>query len=140
MLNSTRDYVAAAYAAIFAKTPVSQLCDRSIGLTELSPTGEEIAKALEEKNGSPARIFQHSLEKVDNEISGCLQSGSPFALAWYCRKIWGSGKQADMVGSDIWHVGGRRKAGIRELIADGQLGSYRDMPPQVDEYFESTFQ
>ena len=139
-MNSTRDYVAAAYAAIFAKTPVSQLCDRSIGLTELSPTGEEIAKALEEKNGSPAGIFKHSLEKVDNEISDCLRSGSPFALAWYCRKIWGSGKQADMVGSDMWDVGGRRKAGIRELIADGQLGSYRDMPPQVDEYFDSTFQ
>lgn len=44
-----------------------------------------------------------------------------------------------MVGSDVWDVGGRSKAGIRQLIADGQLGSYRDMPPQVDEYFESTF-
>lgn len=95
--------------------------------------------ALEEKNGTSTNVIKHSLDKVDSEISGCLQSGNPFALAWYCRKIWGNGKQAGMVGSDVWDVGGRRKAGLRELIVDGQLGSYRDIPPPVDEYFESTF-
>lgn len=97
-------------------------------------------KALEDKNGAPPKVIAHTVEKVDGEISSCLHSGSPFALAWYCRKIWGSGKQADMVGSDVWDVGGRHKIGIRELIADGQIGSYRDLPLQVDEYFESTFQ
>ncbi|KAK2602396.1 hypothetical protein N8I77_008931 [Diaporthe amygdali] len=135
----TRDYVAAAYASIFAATPISQLRNRSICLTELSPTGDEIAKALEEKNAAPPKTIVHSLEKVNNEIKSCLQSGSPFALPWYCRKIWGNGKQASMVGSDVWNVGGCRKVGIRELIIDGQLEPYRDLPPQVGEYFESIF-
>ncbi|KAL1881944.1 hypothetical protein Daus18300_000998 [Diaporthe australafricana] len=137
--TNTRDYVAAAYAAIFATTPISQLRNRSLGLTELSPTGKEVAKALEEKNAAPPKMFAHSLDKVNKEVNDCLNSGSPFALAWYCHKIWGNGKQADMVGPDVWEVSGRRKAGIQDLIVDGQLGSSRDMPPQVDEYFDSTF-
>lgn len=109
-------------------------------MTEFSPTGGEIAKALEEKNGAPPAVIVHSLDKAEGEISECLQSGSPFALAWYCRKIWGNGTQAGMLGSDVWNVEGHRKVGIRELIVDGQLGPYRDLPPQVDGYFESTFQ
>lgn len=108
-------------------------------MAEFSSTGGEIAEALEEKNGAPPEVIVHSLDKAEGAISDCLQSGSPFALAWYCRKIWGNGTQAGMLGSDVWEVDGHRKVGIRELIVDGQLGPYRDLPPQVDDYFESTF-
>ncbi|KAL3292608.1 NmrA-like family protein [Colletotrichum asianum] len=135
----TRDYVAAAYVSIFTKTPIAQIQNRAIALTELSPTGGDVANALKEKNGEPPEVFNHSLKKINGEIEDGLASGSLFTLSWYCRKIWGTGQQANMVGTDLWEVEGYKKASLKDLIVDGKLEHYREMPPQVREYFDSCF-
>ncbi|KAI8243708.1 Eugenol synthase 1 [Colletotrichum sp. SAR 10_99] len=135
----TRDYVAAAYVSIFTKTPIAQIQNRAIALTELSPTGGDVANALKERNGEPPQVSNHSLEKINREIEDGLASGSLFTLSWYCRKIWGTGQQAQMVGTDLWEVEGYKKATLKDLIVDGKLEHYREMPPQVREYFDSCF-
>ncbi|KAK1487833.1 uncharacterized protein CCOS01_12370 [Colletotrichum costaricense] len=135
----TRNYVAAAYAAIFASTPIAQIQNRSISISELKVTGEQVATTLEKKHGAPPRLSSLSLERVNSEVEAGLNSGSLFTLAWYCRKIWGTGQQAKMVGTDIWEVQGYEKATLEDLIVDGKLGAYRQLPPQVAEYFHGTF-
>ncbi|KAJ6151747.1 hypothetical protein N7470_006875 [Penicillium chermesinum] len=118
----TREYIAAAYASIFAATPVARLQSRVLGLTEVQVTGKELAKALEAKNGAPPKIFYHSLEEVDKNIETALAQGRPLALAWLCRKFWGAGMFPEAIGSDIW-----------------ELVSYRDAPPEVHAALEKTF-
>ncbi|CCF41406.1 hypothetical protein CH063_00396 [Colletotrichum higginsianum] len=135
----TRKYVAAAYASIFAATPISQLENRAIALCELAPTGREIEAALEAKHGVAPQVSTHSLDRVNGEVEGGLQSGSPFALAWYCRKIWATGQQCQMVGTDFWEVDGYDKATLEDLVVRGKLEAYREMPPQVAEYFKQCF-
>ncbi|KAF4874048.1 Eugenol synthase 1 [Colletotrichum siamense] len=135
----TRNYVAAAYVSIFTKTPIAQIQNRAIALTELSPTGGDVANALKERNGKAPQISNHSLEKIDGEIEDGLASGSLFTLSWYCRKIWGTGQQAQMVGTDLWEVEGYKKATMKDLIVEEKLEYYREMPPQVGEYFDSCF-
>ncbi|KAL0932186.1 NmrA-like family protein (Rossmann-fold NAD(P)(+)-binding protein) [Colletotrichum truncatum] len=136
---STRDYVAAAYVLLFARTPITQIRNRAIALTELAPTGRDVAAALEEKHGTAPTISTHSLEKVNEEVENGLRTGSLFTLAWYCRKIWGTGQQSQMVGEDKWEVEGYEKATLSGLIAGGKLEAYREMPPHVSEYFRGTF-
>ncbi|KAF4811042.1 Eugenol synthase 1 [Colletotrichum siamense] len=135
----TRNYVAAAYVSIFTKTPIAQIQNRAIALTELSPTGGDVANALKERNGKAPQISNHSLEKIDGEIEDGLASGSLFTLSWYCRKIWGTGQQAQMVGTDLWEVEGYKKATLKDLIVEEKLEYYREIPPQVGEYFDSCF-
>lgn len=65
-----------------------------------------------------------------------LATGSPFALAFYCRKIWASGEQCGMVGYDFWEVRGYEKATLRGLLVQGELGEYRQLPPEVLGFFE----
>ncbi|KAJ0277615.1 hypothetical protein CBS470a_010185 [Colletotrichum nupharicola] len=79
------------------------------------------------------------VEKINREIEDGLASGSLFTLSWYCRKIWGTGQQAQMVGTDLWEVEGYKKGTLKDLIVDGKLEHYREMPPQVREYFDSCF-
>ncbi|GKT47814.1 isoflavone reductase IRL [Colletotrichum spaethianum] len=139
MVTSTRKYVAAAYASIFAKTPISQLENRAVALCELAPTGNDITGALKEKFGTAPQISSHSVEKVNGEVEKGLESGSLFTLAWYCRKIWGTGQQAQMVGSDFWEVEDYKKATLEDLVIGGKIEAYREMPPQVAEYFRQCF-
>lgn len=139
IICSTRKYVAAAYASIFAATPISQLENRAIALCELAPTGSEIEAALEAKHGVAPQVSTHSFDRVNGEVEGGLQSGSPFALAWYCRKIWATGQQSQMVGTDFWEVDGYDKATLEGLVVRGKLEAYREMPPQVAEYFKQCF-
>ncbi|KZL64147.1 actin polymerization protein [Colletotrichum incanum] len=135
MASSTRKYVARAYASIFATTPIDQLKNRAIALCELAPTGKDIATALKVKYGIAPQTSSHSLEKVNDEVEKGLESGSLFTLAWYCRKIWAAGQQAQMVGSDFWEVDRYEKATLDDLLLGGKLEAYRALPPQVTEYF-----
>ncbi|KAF7539694.1 hypothetical protein G7054_g1971 [Neopestalotiopsis clavispora] len=135
----TRRYVAAAYASLFAATPIKELQGRDIGLSELRPTGRALALALEKRHGKAPQIFTHELEKINDRIEHELAVGSPFALAWYCRKIWGSGQQAEMIGTDLWEVPGYAPASLEGLLVQGKLESYRELPPQVAETFSKTF-
>lgn len=131
--------MAAAYSAIFTSTPIAQLQNRSISISELKVTGENVATMLEKKHGALPRLSSLSLDRVNAEVEEGLKSGSLFTLAWYCRKIWGTGQQAKMVGADIWEVDEYKKATLEDLIVDGKLEAYRQLPPQVTEYFQSTF-
>ncbi|KAH7076340.1 hypothetical protein BKA63DRAFT_542365 [Paraphoma chrysanthemicola] len=131
-LNSlTRSYIGAAYASIFARTPILHLRNRHIGLSELTPTGEEIAEALNLRHGTPPKIIRHNMTSVNTEIETCVEAGNPMALLWYCRKLWGIGRHLDMVGSDIWDVKDFPKASLHELVVEGRLSAYRDMPAQI---------
>ena len=46
----------------------------------------------------------------------------PAVLAYYCRKIWGTGEQGGMLGGDVWDVEGYDKVGVEELVGGGLLG------------------
>ncbi|KAI0453845.1 NAD(P)-binding protein [Xylaria acuta] len=135
----TRNYVAAAYASIFAKTPPSQLQGRAIGISEFKATGNEIAAVLREKHGAEPQRFVHSLEKVDVEIDRCIKNSVPTALSWYCRKAWGVGNLVKGIGEDIWEVESYQKATLRELLLEEKLEPYKDVPPQVKQIFDAAF-
>ncbi|KAI1767518.1 NmrA-like family protein [Hypoxylon sp. FL1150] len=135
----TRNYVAAAYAQIFASTPPAQLQGRIIGLSEIKATANEIVAALKRKYGKEPEIIAHSLEKVENEVDTCIEKGVPLSLAWWCRKTWGNGKLVKGVGDDIWEVKGYEKATLEGLLVDGRLESYRNVHPQVTQAFYSMF-
>ncbi|KAI1646830.1 NmrA-like family protein [Daldinia loculata] len=134
----TRNYVAAAYASIFATTPLAQLQGRAIGLSELRATGKEIAAALKKKYGVEPRIFRHSLEKINNELDNAIKSGSPLALSWYCRKAWGEGIIVKGVGN-LWEVEGYSKATLDDLLVGGKLEPYRDVGPETSKALDSIF-
>ncbi|KAL1305504.1 hypothetical protein AAFC00_002376 [Neodothiora populina] len=127
----TREYVGAAYASIFASRPIDEIKGRIIGLWELKATGKEIAAVLAKDKGSAPQEVHFPIEVVNEKVETCLANGVPFALAHYCRKIWGTGQQARMVGDDIWEVPGYKKVSLEELIVGGKLQSYRVMPPIV---------
>ncbi|KAI1214557.1 NmrA-like family protein [Annulohypoxylon truncatum] len=136
----TRDYVAAAYASIFASTPPAKLAGRVIGISELKATGSEIAAALKKKYGAEPQIFRHSLEKVNDEVETCIKNGIPLSLAWWVRKMWGSGTLVGLVGNEVWEVEGYKKVSLEELLVGGKLAPYRNMPPQIVQAFNDTIQ
>lgn len=138
-MNSTRDYVAAAYASIFARTPPAQVQGRAIGLSELQATGNEVASALKRKHGADPQIFAHSLEKVEKEVHACIERGIPLSLPWWCRKAWGNGTSTKGIDQDTWEVEGYQKATLEGLLVDGKLKPYRFLPPPAIEAFNSTF-
>ncbi|OJJ98973.1 hypothetical protein ASPACDRAFT_61651 [Aspergillus aculeatus ATCC 16872] len=105
LATPTRAYVtAAAYASLFASTPLDQLKNRTLTLSELRPTGDEIAAALTERHGTRTLSATKTIEAVDAQIEEFLRAGKPFALAFYCRKVWGAGLQTGMAGEDVWEV------------------------------------
>ncbi|KAI0150617.1 NAD(P)-binding protein [Xylariaceae sp. FL1272] len=137
---ATRKYVAAAYASIFAQTPPSQLAGRHIGIFEFKATGEEIAAAMRERNGTEPEKFSHSLDKVDDELTRSVAAGSPTAMSWHLRKAWGLGEIVPGIGNDIWEVDGYKKTTLRELLVENKLGAYKELPPPVEQMFYSAFQ
>ena len=44
-----------------------------------------------------------------------------------------------MIGGDVWEVKDYAKATLQDLIVEGRLEAYREMPPQVPAYFNATF-
>ncbi|KAI1391576.1 NmrA-like family protein [Hypoxylon trugodes] len=135
----TRNYVAAAYASIFARTPPAQLAGRAIGISEIKATGREIAEVLKKKHGKEPQIFRHSLEKTDQEIDHCIQTGSRLSLSWYCRKAWGNGTLVKGVGEDIWEVEGYKNASLEDLLLSGKLEPYRNVAPEARAAFMAAF-
>ncbi|BCS30148.1 uncharacterized protein APUU_80451A [Aspergillus puulaauensis] len=135
----TRSYVAAAYASIFASTPIDQLRNRTIALCELRATGSEIAHSLTTQHGSRTRSKHESAESINEVVESSIATGSKFALAFYCRRIWGSGQQTEMMGCEFWDVKGFRKASLHDLIVGGRLQEYRELPSALLEFVESQF-
>ncbi|KAF6836283.1 hypothetical protein CPLU01_03781 [Colletotrichum plurivorum] len=137
-VHSTREYVGAAYLSIFTANDISEIQNRTISLTELAPTGNEIAAAMKQKHGKEPEIIVHSLEKVQAAFDESLKAGVPAAAAWFYRKIWGTGELMAMLSSDVWDVPGYRKATLDDLIVSGKVGKYRDLPDFVVTYVEDT--
>ncbi|KAK8039429.1 NAD(P)-binding protein [Apiospora rasikravindrae] len=137
-----REYVAAAYASLFARTPVARLANRDIGLSEVRATGEEIRAALEKRHGGvPPQVIVNDLERVDREIGTRIAMGppEPLALTYHCRKAWGTSQLVEGVGKDVWEVEGYQEATLEELIVQGKLGAYREIPPEKMKVIDSSF-
>lgn len=136
---STRKYIAAAYAAIFTKTPISQLQNRSIGLSEFIVTGSDVAAALERKHGTPPQIFRASVERVTKEIEARLQKDDVSAISLAYRLPWATGKHLELVGTDVWDVAGYQKTTLDKVVVEGDLEPFKAFPPQFAALMETTF-
>lgn len=123
--------MAAAYASPFAATPISELAGRKFGISELSPTGYDISRALEARYGREPRIFHHDLQTIDDELDLAIEKGSPAAAVWYYRRLWGAGKLTQLGVSDIWIVPEYTKMSLEDLVVHGKLGNSRDLPQPV---------
>ncbi|KAJ5292108.1 hypothetical protein N7478_001359 [Penicillium angulare] len=135
----TRPYVAAAYASIFASTPISQLAGRDLALSELRVTGNQIAEAFARKFHAAPITRRESKEHIVQALGEAIETGNPMSLALYCRKIWATGEQARMIGKDIWDVEDYPKATLPSLIVEGALEPYRSLPEEVRNYFTNLF-
>ncbi|KAL4934777.1 hypothetical protein BDV06DRAFT_229460 [Aspergillus oleicola] len=124
---------------IFTSTPIHQRQNRMIALHESKATNAENAGALTEKFGSPARTTHESAEAINPAVEDALAAQNSFALASYCRKIWGNGQQVEMVGTDVWDEG-YGKATLHRLIMEGELRAYREMPQAVVDFFAPQFE
>ncbi|RMZ36997.1 nmrA-like family protein [Aspergillus flavus] len=133
----TKDYVAAAYVDIFTTRPISTIQNRTITLSELAPTGMEIAAVMKEKNGRDPSIATRSLEEVNQTIEECISRESNLAVAAYCRKIWGTGEMMKMLPNNLWEVKDYRKASLEDLVLGGRLESYRVLPDRVLEFLKT---
>ncbi|KAK7221530.1 hypothetical protein V2G26_009533 [Clonostachys chloroleuca] len=130
----TKDYVAAAFVDIFAARPISTIQNRTITLSELTPTGLEIAAVMKKKHGSDPTTETRSLEDVNRTIEGYISNGSNLAVPSYCRKIWGTGEMIKMLPDELWEVEGYKKATLEDIILEGKCGNYRALPETVVEY------
>lgn len=102
-------------------------------------TGEEVRAALEKKHGTPPQVSVDSLENIDQEIEERIRQGAPIAMAFYCRKSWATGQTVPGIGKDIWEVAGFEKTSLDDLIVNGKLEHYKDLPSVVSEALSATY-
>ncbi|KAE8331079.1 hypothetical protein BDV39DRAFT_169828 [Aspergillus sergii] len=126
----TRSYVAAAYASMFADTPIEILENRTLSLSELKPTGYDLQQALTTKFGVPPAQRTIPVERVSIQVDEMIKKGDPGALAWYTRKNWGNGDQLKFLGTDVWEVEGYTKATLKDLLLEDKLEEYRPLPKE----------
>ena len=100
-------------------------------------TGNDIAAGLEKKHGRAPQVLKQSIEIVDKEIQLALESASPLALAWYIRRIWGTGDIMGTIGTDLQDVPGYSKVTLEELLTDGKLEPYRGLPQAAAAAFDA---
>ena len=105
-------------------------------MSELAPTGMEIAAIMKENNGKDPFIATRSLEEVNRTIVDCISRESNLAVPAYCRKIWGTGEMMKMLPDELWEVKDYRKASLEDLVIGGKLESYRALPDHVLEYLK----
>ncbi|KAF5534002.1 hypothetical protein FMEXI_11509 [Fusarium mexicanum] len=127
----TMRYVAAAYVDIFTTRPIHTIQNRTFTLSELTPTGIEIAAVMKEKNGREPSISTRSLNEINQTIEGHISNESNLAVPSYCRKMWGTGEMMKMLPDDLWQVKDYKKATLQDLVIGGELESYRALPDQV---------
>ncbi|CEI67550.1 hypothetical protein FVEN_g5645 [Fusarium venenatum] len=130
----TKDYVAAAYVDIFTARPIHTIQNRAITLSELAPTGREIATIMKEKNGKEPSIATRNLEELNQVIEDCLSKESNLAVPSYCRKMWATGEMMKMLPDDLWEVKDYKKATLEDLVIGGKLEGYRALPGPVMKY------
>jgi hypothetical protein len=110
---------------------LSELADRSIGLTELTPTGTGIQQALQKRHGSEPKIAHVTEEESIKKI----QEGHPLALMDLVKLKWSRGEHS--VESDIFELEEYNRATLDDLIVERKLGEYREVhvPYTLEEYF-----
>jgi hypothetical protein len=128
---STREYVAAAITSLLLTQPLSSLAGRSIGLTELTPTGADIEKALALKHGTSPKVAR----STDQVSITKIQDKDPLALMDLVKLKWSRGEHS--VGNDVYEVEGYRKLCVDDLIVGDKLGEYREVavPYTLDAFF-----
>ena len=124
---------------IFCTTPIAKLQDRIIRLCEFRATGSEITDALRRRHGKAPEIFRQSLAAVEQEIDARLAKGDMTAVALSYRHPWGEGTNNKYNPEDVWTVKDYPKTTLDEVVVQGQLGSYKDLPSKLAEGLESTF-
>jgi hypothetical protein len=81
---------------------------------------------------------------VDEEGRKRLASGDRSGLAFAYRWPWATGEVVDLMGDDIWEeVEGaegceKKKATLDDLIVEGKLAPYKDLPPMMMEGIRTT--
>lgn len=80
------------------------------------------------KYGKMPEIARRPLASTDDAIA----SGHPFALAAYCRKLWATGQITSMLG-ELYEVKGYQKKTLQQLVVDGELEPYKELPSFVTE-------
>lgn len=138
-LYSSVDYVAAAYVDIFSATPIDQISNTAIWLCEFQATGGEIAQALGRKHGSAPTIFRQSLATVERMIDTRLAKGDMTAIALTYRYPWGEMTEDKHSGEKLWTVKDYRKTTLNEVVVEGKLGHYKELPPQFVAGLKATF-
>lgn len=138
-MYSSIDYVAAAYVDIFATTPIDQIPNRVVRLCEFRATGSEIAQALDQRHGTPPKIFRQSIATVEQMIDTRLANGDMTAIALTYRCPWGEGTNNKYSAEDVWTVEGYRKTTLTEVVVEGKLGQYKALPPPFVEGLKATF-
>ncbi|KAJ5882138.1 uncharacterized protein N7529_000810 [Penicillium soppii] len=93
-----------------------ELKNRFISLSELQPTGNNIFNALSKKFNAPPAAGLVPATLVSPQIDQLSEEESPLALAYYCHKIWRTGQQITIIGSDVWEMPGHYKSIHTELI------------------------
>jgi hypothetical protein len=131
LTSSTREYVAASIASLLSTRSLSERADRSIGLTELTPSGTQIQQALKKRHGSEPKIAHVTEEESIKKI----QEGHPLALMDLVKLKWSRGEHS--VGDNVFELEGYKKATLDDLIVERLLGEYREVhvPYTLAEYF-----
>lgn len=95
---------------------------------------------MEKNHGTPPAITEESVEDVTENFNAALKNGTPLALAIYLRIAWANGWEVQsMEGLEMWKIPGYRKATLEELIVDGKLARYKELPPPVRMVLEKGF-
>ncbi|RAH43150.1 uncharacterized protein BO95DRAFT_466141 [Aspergillus brunneoviolaceus CBS 621.78] len=85
-------------------------------LSELTPTGDKIAQALDQRFGATSAKHTGSIEEVTRRVNAMIEANDPLALAWYTRKNCGNGDQLKFLGSNMSEVEGYETESIEDLL------------------------
>lgn len=92
-----------------------------------------------QKFKAPPLSKRESEDQIVQALNEAIETGSPFALGLYCRKIWATAEQAKMIGTDVWEVENHPKATVSSLIAEGSLKPHREVPAEMKGFFTGLF-
>jgi hypothetical protein len=86
---------------------------------------------LKKRHGHDPKIARATEEESVEKI----QAGHPMALMDLVKVKWSSGQHS--VGNDVYDLEGYKKATLDDLVVDGKLGEYREVPfpYDLDHYF-----
>lgn len=109
---SSLDFIGQATAALVLENPPQSLMGRTIGLNELSVSGEDIVQALAKVHNKQPTETTLSLENV----LACIQAGGIESLSAAARRNWAEG-EID-IGDHVWEPPAYvKKSTLEELLS-----------------------